>query len=128
MNDEFKVNGVTYRQRFNTCNKPVCKCHGGEKHGPYWYAFGDVGTAKYVGKELPQWVIDHAALLKSNGTKLKTIKARAQSRLDKAHKDLRQAELELMTIENLESGEYTASEVLKSLGLAMFNGHVQAGE
>jgi len=123
MND-YKVNGVTYRLMARKCGKAGCRCNTpGQEHGPYWYGFPDAGSMKYVGKELPAHVTDHVELLKLSGARIKTIKARVKSRLDKAREDLRRAELELRTIQNLESGEYTASEVLKSLGLAQFNGH-----
>jgi len=121
---DLKVNGVTYRMREHKCYKPGCKCNNpGEYHGPYWYAFGDTGTPKYIGKALPTWVTDHVELLNKSGARLKAIKAKVKERLDKARADLDRAEAELDTLENLQRGEYTASEVLKSLGLAQFNGH-----
>lgn len=129
MSNEYKVNGVSYRQRFNTCNNPDCKCHRGEKHGPYWYGHGDMGTPKYMGKVLPSWITDHVALLKKNAPKLKTLKAKIQGRIDAARRDLERAETELRTVQALESGEWAASQVLRDLGLAQFNGHdlVQPG-
>jgi uncharacterized protein DUF6788 len=123
MNDQIKVNGVQYRQLTRKCGKPGCKCQRGEPHGPYWYAFGDTGAAKYVGANLPEHVTKHIALLKSMGPKLKTIKTKILKERDLAQDALRKAERELTAVRNLESGEYIASEVLKSLGLSQFNGH-----
>jgi hypothetical protein len=123
-NQDFKVNGKTYRRLSRKCGKPGCKCNTpGQEHGPYWYAFSDVGTPKYIGKELPAQVINHVTLLKKSGAKLKAIKEKVRDRLDKARDALKRAERELDTVRALEAGEYTASEVLKSLGLAEFNGH-----
>lgn len=126
INDQIKVNGVLYRQRLNKCSKPGCKCNiPGQEHGPYWYAFSDHGM-KYVGLKLPEHVTAHVALLKASGAKLKVIKAKIIKQRDQALEDLRKAERELKTLQNLEVGEYTASEVLKSLGLAQFNGQGKA--
>ena len=124
LNDQIKVNGVIYRQRFNECAQSVeCKCHTGQKHGPYWFANDGVHSAKYVGKQLPAWVLEHIDLLKRSGPRLKAIRAKVSDRRDKARAALDQAERELSALRNLDAGEYTASEVLKSLGLEQFNGH-----
>jgi hypothetical protein len=57
--DPIHVAGVTYQQQFIQCSKPNCN----EWHGPYWYAFYKVREtnrtkSKYIGRELPQSVID----------------------------------------------------------------------
>lgn len=121
--DQCRVNGVQYRLQYRKCGKPGCKCATGEGHGPYWYAYSDHGPAKYVGGQLPDHVTKHLELLKSSGTKLKALKAKINQERAKAREALDKADLELRTISNLEAGEYAASEVLKSLGLAQFNGH-----
>ena len=123
MNDQIKVNGVSYRQRSNICGKPDCKCMRGQKHGPYWYAYSDNGAAKYVGKKLPEHVLKHIELLKASGPKLKAIKAKITKRRDDHYEAYRQAERELTAVRNLEAGEYAASAILTSLGLAQFNGN-----
>ncbi len=123
MNDQIKINGVQYRQRSNTCGNPACKCHSVQKHGPYWYAYSDNGTPKYVGKKLPERLIQHMELLKASGPKLKAIKAKIKKRRDDHYEAYRLAERELQAVENLEAGEYAASAILTSLGLAQFNGH-----
>lgn len=121
---QFKVHGVQYRLQGRKCGKPGCKCNiPGQEHGPYWYAYSDHGPAKYVGGKLPESVTNHLKLLKENKPKLKQLRDAAQKRLDHHQAEARKAELELRTLRNLEIGEYTASEVLKSLGLEQFNGH-----
>jgi hypothetical protein len=121
--DQLKVNGVQYRRRLNKCSKPGCKCNNpGQGHGPYWYASSDAHALKYVGVNLPGHLIKHIELLKASGPKLKALKAKIIKRRDDAQEALRKAERELLTVQNLEAGEYTASEVLKSLGLEQFNG------
>ena len=60
--DNFMLAGVSYQLRFRVCNKPVCRCHDGQRHGPYWYAYSD--KLVYLGKELPQSVLVDLARLK----------------------------------------------------------------
>lgn len=55
MND-IRINGLTYRQTWRTCNKANCKCKQGEQHGPYWMSTDGMGQRKYVGKNLPEEV------------------------------------------------------------------------
>jgi len=121
---QFKVNGVQYRLQTRKCGKPGCKCNiPGQEHGPYWYAYSDHGPAKYVGSNLPEAVTKHVQLLKAHRPKLKTLKEQIQNRIEKAEFALEKARRELRTVENLEAGEYTASGVLKDLGLFQFNGN-----
>jgi hypothetical protein len=61
MND-FMLHGVSYQCRYRVCNKPVCRCHSGQKHGPYWYAYSD--KLVYIGKVLPESVLVDLAQLK----------------------------------------------------------------
>lgn len=128
MQDQVKVNGVQYRLQYRKCGKPTCKCAAGDAHGPYWYAYSDHGPAKYVGSQLPEFVTKHIELLKASGPKIKALKAQARDKRDKAQEIVDQANRELSALRNLEAGEYTASEVLKSLGLAQFNGHKKGGK
>ncbi len=123
MKDQIKVNGVTYRQRFNSCAKPGCKCQRGKKHGPYWYGHHDGASAKYVGMTLPKAITDHIALLKTGMPKLKKMRTDLQKRRDSLRQQMDKIDIQLRTIANLEAGEYTASEVLRELGLGQFNGH-----
>ena len=123
MNDQIKVNGVQYRQQFRKCGKPGCKCNTDEGHGPYWYSYDGNSAAKYVGINLPEHVTKHKELLKASGPKLKILKARITKQRDDAYEEYRRHDRELSAVRNLEAGEYAASEILKSLGLAQFNGH-----
>ncbi len=120
--DQLKVNGVQYRLQYRKCGKAGCKCNTGEGHGPYWYSYGDNNPAKYVGSKLPEHVLKHIELLKTSKPKLKAIKENIVKRRDEAQEVLDKAERELRAVQNLEAGEYAASEILKSLGLAQFNG------
>ncbi len=121
--NQIKVNGATYRQRFNTCNKPGCKCLRGEKHGPYWYEYRDGSTPKYVGTILPKAITDHIALLKTSMPKIKKLRTDLQKKRDDLYQQQRELDMQIRTINSLEAGEYTASDVLKKLGMAQFNGH-----
>lgn len=54
--DDKRHGGKTYRQVLTRCGKPNCKCAGGQRHGPYWYAYWSEGgrtRAQYVGKQPP---------------------------------------------------------------------------
>lgn len=79
---DITVNGVTYRQQYRKCGKAECRCVDGDPysgegmHGPYWYADG----TKYVGKELPQWLTDHLALLETEKDNLKELKREISER------------------------------------------------
>ena len=49
-----KLTHKTYRLERVRCGKQNCKCHTGEMHGPYWYAYWTEGgktKSQYVGKE-----------------------------------------------------------------------------
>jgi hypothetical protein len=122
--EQLKVNGVQYRLQGRKCGKQGCKCNiPGQEHGPYWYAYSDHGPAKYVGSDLPEHVKQHTALLKSSRPQLKKLKDQLESQIKKAEAELEKTRRELRTIHCLEMGEYTASEILRSLGLGQFNGH-----
>lgn len=123
MEQSVKVKGVSYRRLSRKCGKPGCKCNiPGQEHGPYWYAFDGNSAAKYIGAKLPEHITQHMALLKASKPKLKALREKILDRRDKAQQDLERANRELTALSNLEAGEYTASQVLKSLGLAQFNG------
>jgi len=62
MNEDFMLAGISYQRRFLVCNKPICRCHDGRKHGPYWYAYGK--KLVYLGKELPAQILVDLAELK----------------------------------------------------------------
>lgn len=56
--DSFSLQGYTYYAEQRTCGKPDCKCASGELHGPYWYKRDQqLGTVKYIGKTLPDEII-----------------------------------------------------------------------
>jgi hypothetical protein len=119
--DQLKVNGVQYRLQPRKCGKLGCKCNiPGQEHGPYWYSYDGTSAAKYVGAKLPEHIVKHQELLKASGPKLKKLKTDIAKRRDEARQVVARAELELRTLANLEAGEYTASEVLKALGLGQF--------
>jgi len=120
--DELKVNGVQYRQQYRKCGKPGCKCNTGEGHGPYWYGYDGNSAAKYVGIQLPEHVTKHLALLKASREKLKAIKEKISKRRDDLYESYRKADRELSAVRALEAGERVDSRMLKSLGLAQFNG------
>jgi hypothetical protein len=120
--EQFKVNGVQYRLQTRRCGKKGCKCNMGEEHGPYWYGYSDHGPAKYVGAQLPENVTKHLQLLKAAKPKLKNLRSEILDRMHLAERALEKARRELRTLDNLEAGEYTASEVLKDLGLSQLNG------
>ena len=126
--DQFKVDGVQYRLQYRKCGKPGCKCATGEGHGPYWYSLRNNGALKYVGVQLPDHVKKHVELLKASGAKLKSLKAEIKKRRDEYYAKYSQASDELRAVESLEAGEHVDSHVLKSLGLAQFNGHHQGGK
>jgi hypothetical protein len=122
--DSFKVNGVQYRLQTRKCGKPGCKCNTpGQEHGPYWYSYDGNSAAKYVGAQLPEHVKKHLELLKASGSKLKALKAEIKKRRDEHYREYSKASDEMRAVESLEAGEHVDSQVLKSLGLAQFNGH-----
>jgi len=59
------VLGIQYLRQTRVCNKPTCKCHEGQPHGPYWYARSETGgPLSYIGKELPAAILKtHAAIV-----------------------------------------------------------------
>jgi hypothetical protein len=49
----------TYRLERVRCGNKRCKCHSGNPHGPYWYAYwmeGGRTRSQYIGKKLPRGV------------------------------------------------------------------------
>lgn len=90
--DDFMLHGVSYQCRYRVCNKPTCRCHKGQKHGPYWYAYSD--KLVYLGKDLPSEVLVSLAQLKH---KQEPIKKKVQS-LEVRINALRK---ELVSLENL---------------------------
>jgi hypothetical protein len=124
--DQVKVGGVLYRLQPRKCGKAGCKCNiPGQEHGPYWYSYDGNSAAKYVGAKLPDHVLKHVELLRDNGPKLKALEKDILERIEKQKFALEKSQRELRAVQNLRSGEYVASEVLKSLGLGQFNGHAK---
>ena len=128
MNNDITVNGVLYRQLFNTCGKPDCRCaNGGEGHGPYWFAFnlGSGSGRKYIGKNLPKQVTDHLALLETERGSIGKIRAKVNDRMEEHDREYNRAKGELRAIDALLRGDHVDQNVLKSLQLERFsvNGH-----
>lgn len=59
--DSFALQGYTYYAEQRTCSKPGCKCANGDLHGPYWYSRNQLGVVKYVGKTLPDELLQARA-------------------------------------------------------------------
>jgi hypothetical protein len=115
---EFKVNGVSYRLLTRKCGKRSCRCNQpGQGHGPYWYAFdGNGGGGKYIGAKLPESVTKHAQLLKASSSQIKKAKDQARKRITQYESELDKARRELRALDALERGEYAAPVVLEGLG------------
>jgi len=114
---DIKVNGVTYRQRTRKCGNKKCKCATGEEHGPYWYAFSDGGTAKYIGLELPKEITDHLAKLKASGGKIKKLREQISKQQANFYEKYIEAQRQLGALRQLEAGDYVGAQVLADLGL-----------
>lgn len=128
MSDQYKVNGILYRQQFRKCGNKSCKCETeGELHGPYWYSYDGQSAAKYVGKQLPEQVTDHAKLLKTSAAQIKKLKADLTKKKDDLFRQYKLAEEQLRTVNNLEAGERVEQTRLVQLGLSQFNGHEKGG-
>jgi hypothetical protein len=69
MNMGFTYNGYKYYKEGRYCNKPNCKCHEGNPHGPYWWRRSErTGQRTYIGKNLPGEIIatyEHLASLRT---------------------------------------------------------------
>ena len=117
MDDQFFLNGKTYQLRFRKCGKDPCKCKNGERHGPYWYASGDYGGLKYIGKSLPNDVIKVLELIETEKVKLLEIKEKAQQRGREAYAAYSQAVEEQRAIDALMTGSHADKRTLKNLGL-----------
>lgn len=124
-NQEFKVNGITYRLQSRACGKPGCKCTRGQQHGPYWYGYSDLAPVKYFGKELPEHVSKYVALLKQSKPKISKARAQIEKRREDLERKLRIANNELHTLRALENGDLANAQILKAIGLSEFavNGH-----
>jgi len=125
--NEFKVDGVLYRQQYRKCGKPGCKCQNGEPHGPYWYSYDGQSAAKYVGQQLPAHVTDRAKLLKSAMPQIRKLKADITKQRDEFNRKYSLAQQQLRTLGNLEAGERVDPTLLIQMGLSQFNGHEKGG-
>jgi hypothetical protein len=103
MLENFELNGIQYKLQPRYCNKENCKCHDGNPHGPYWYAYSWQGT-KYIGKELP------AAILQQLEN-IKALTPTAQDEIDK-----------LDTKINLLRHQMTAAQRIRSSLIQAING------
>lgn len=83
MNEDFYFRGVTYQKRGRKCGKAECKCADGEElHGPYWYSRKKHGTLKYVGKELPEGLLDEIANQREATPRLREELERVQEEIE----------------------------------------------
>ena len=114
---DIKVNGVTYRQRTRKCGNKKCKCATGEEHGPYWYAFSDGGTAKYIGLELPKEITGHLAKLKASGGKIKKLQESVQKQQVEFYGKYTETQRRINALRSLKAGDYVGAQVLADLGL-----------
>lgn len=81
LHEPIHLDGATYQHKWILCSKPNCR----DWHGPYWYAYYKAGTrtkARYIGRELPQLVVDQ---VRAAANDAKTI-AREAARLTRAKK------------------------------------------
>src|SRR5689334_15552037 len=78
--NDFMFDGISYQLRYRVCNKPTCKCHNGEKHGPYWYAYGE--KLIYLGKELPPQILVDLAQLEGKQETIKKVVSRLEREED----------------------------------------------
>lgn len=112
--DDFMFHGVSYQCRYRVCNKPTCRCHEGQKHGPYWYAYSD--KLVYIGKVLPDKVLVDLAAFQA---KQEVIKKKIRS-LDDRERVLSK---ELYALQNLKrdlelySAGYGSPSCLRSVGI-----------
>lgn len=126
MNDNFSINGVTYRQLMTNCGSKDCKkCkENGPSHGPYWYGFRE-GTKKYIGKELPANITQHLELLESERKKLEDLRDQLKQQKEQLYAEYKQAEDEEVAVSALLRGDWVQTNTLQLLGLEKFsfNGH-----
>jgi hypothetical protein len=117
------INGVTYRKQYRKCGNPNCRCaeDWSKAHGPYWYADG----TKYIGKELPEWILNHLALLQTEKDHLQELCTKISERAEHHRVEMRRAEDEQRAISALLMGTYVDQRILERLGLEKFsvNGH-----
>ena len=127
MRDQYRVNGILYRQQFRKCGKPTCKCQEGELHGPYWYAYENGSPAKYVGQQLPEHVANHEKMLKSAATQIRKLETDLTKKKDDLFRQYKLTEEQLRALQQLRAGERVDPTRLIQLGLSQFNGHEKGG-
>lgn len=95
--DPIHVAGVTYQQKWIRCSKPTCD----RWHGPYWYAKWRLPAtkagrgahrSKYIGRELPESIVDafrlesdDAAHIGREARREIAKRSRARARRDRTH-------------------------------------------
>lgn len=114
---QYKVNGVQYRQQYRRCGKPGCKCNTGEGHGPYWYSYDGMSPAKYVGSKLPESVTKHLELLKKCKPQIKKVRREVETQRDNAWRQYQRACSQIRALDALEASEKVARGDLVDLGL-----------
>lgn len=117
---EYRVDGKVYRQRFSTCGKEGCKCQDGELHGPYWFAIQPNRPMKYVGKELPGWVLQKHELLKVKENDLRAIRATLDEERETIRRLDRELSAKIRIVDNLFLREFVSSDDLDRVGLENF--------
>lgn len=105
MQQDFKLHGTSYQLRYRVCNKPSCRCHEGERHGPYWYAFPAGGGAVYVGKKLPDSVLVDLAQLHAKQEVIKKEIHEIEKRMSVLSSELHKLRGRKMDLYNYSIGE-----------------------
>jgi hypothetical protein len=107
---DFEYGGRAYRLRGRKCGKAECVCNTGKLHGPYWYADG-----KYVGSELPVWLLADLQYKNDNQQQIIKKEARLQKEIYKLSKALEVAKGKQGTLRNFRHGLYfEVSELLEA--------------
>lgn len=120
---QFTHQGITYRQEYRRCTSPKCKCATDpeHKHGPYWYATQTGSRPKYIGKNLPESVINAYNSTKQHekiiNTSIEKTDARA-TELETMAADLRKCIQALQRLKHGMALDTRDIEVIKAHGLS----------
>lgn len=119
--NEIVVMGDSYRLVMRVCNKPVCKCHQGMRHGPYWYKNGST----YIGKKLPDNVLEYLEALKKKMPMILKDEKKIRAELEKARQHVEDLEEALDELQSIQHGSYVRWELTQyelSLGNLLIDG------
>ena len=110
----FSLNGDTYSQTWRKCGKSNCKCHTDwdHRHGPYWNRkSSDPYTKdKYIGKELPQWVIAAYLAVKKAKADIQVTITTLDEEINELREKLIEKENRKKTLERLKRGDHIFQE------------------